>query len=61
MNDWYKYFEPLEKDEKNIVSIDITEDMAPKDVMKLVLKVLEENNEIVTQANVWPRRTKTQF
>ena len=62
LNDWYKYFEPLEEDEKNIVSIDITEDMAPKDVMKSVLKILEEDkNAIVAKTEVWPRRTKTQF
>ena len=61
LHDWYKYFEPLEKDEKNIVSIDITEDMAPKDVMKSVLKILEDKNATVTQAEVWPRRMKSQF
>ena len=62
LTDWYKYFEPLEEDEKNIVSIDITNDMSPKDVMKSVLKILEEDkNAIVAKAEIWPRRTKTQI
>ena len=62
LNDWYKYFEQKEEDEKNIVSIDITEDMAPKDVMKSVLKILEEDkNAIVAKASVWPRRRKLEF
>ena len=61
LTDFYKYFEPPEEDEENTVSIDITEDMAPKDVMKLVLKMLEDKNAIVAQAEIWPRRTKTQI
>ena len=61
LTDFYKYFEPPEEDELNTVSIDITEDMAPKDVMKLVLKMLEDKNAIVAQAEIWPRRTKTQI
>ena len=61
LTDWYKYFEPPEEDEKNIVSIDITENMAPKDVMKLVLKILEDKIAIVARAEIWPRRTKTQI
>ena len=61
LTDWYKYFEPLEEDEKNIVNIDITEDMAPKDVMKSVLKILEKDkNAIVANPEIscWPRRKK---
>ena len=61
LTDWYEY-KPLEEDEKNIVSIDITNDMSPKDVMKSVLKILEEDkNAIVAKAEIWPRRTKTQI
>ena len=63
LTDWYEY-QPLEEDEKNIVSIDITNDMAPKDVMKSVLKILEEDkNAIVAKAEIscWPRRKKAQF
>ena len=62
LTDWYKYFEPKKRDEENIVSIAITENMAPKDVMKSVLKILEEDkNAIVTKASVWPRRRKLEF
>ena len=63
LTDWYEY-KPLEEDEKNIVSIDITNDMSPKDVMKSVLKILEEDkNAIVAKAEIscWPRRKKAQF
>ena len=61
LTSWYEHFKPPEEDEKNIVSVDITENMAPKDVMKLVLKILEGKTAIVAQAEIWPRRTKTQI
>ena len=59
LTDWYKYFEPKKRDKENIVSIAITENMAPKDVMKSVLKILEEDK----NANVscWPCRKKKQI
>ena len=53
LTDWYEY-KPLEEDEKNIVSIDITNDMSPKDVMKSVLKILEEDKNAIVSC--WPRR-----
>ena len=59
LTDWYKYFEPKKKGEENIVSIALTEDMAPKDVMKSVLKVLEEDKNAIVSC--WPRRKKTQI
>ena len=59
LTDWYKYFEPKKKDEENIVSIAITENMAPKDVMKSVLKILEEDKKKIVSC--WPRRKKTQI
>ena len=58
LTDWYEY-KPLEEDEKNIVSIDITNDMSPKDVMKSVLKILEEDKNAIVSC--WPRRKKTQI
>ena len=41
LNDVHKYFEPVEEDEKNAFSINITEDVTPKDMMTKVLKILE--------------------
>ena len=35
-------FEPAEKDERNTINLNITEDMSPSDVASKILKIIEK-------------------
>ena len=41
MEKFYDLYEPADEDEKNAYNIDITEDMSVEDVIKKVLKIVE--------------------